>query len=66
MVGMLELDCTALFSAEGDQRLVLHTAAPGSETAGRLELLRVLGLQQLGDQPHGGSQHGGSQHGVPA
>jgi transcriptional regulator with XRE-family HTH domain len=52
VVGMLELDCTALFTTEGDQRLVLHTATPGSETAGRLELLRVLGLQHAAPNDH--------------
>jgi hypothetical protein len=47
-VGLLELDCTVLLTAEGDQRLVLHTAAPGSQAASRLDLLRVIGLQRLG------------------
>ncbi len=47
LVGLLELDCEVLLTPEHDQRLVLHTAPPGSESAERLELLRVLGLQRL-------------------
>jgi transcriptional regulator with XRE-family HTH domain len=46
-VGMLELDCEVLLTPEHDQRLILHTAPPGSETAEKLELLRVVGLQRL-------------------
>jgi len=46
-VGLLELDCEVLLTPEHDQRLILHTAPPGSETAEKLELLRVVGLQQL-------------------
>jgi len=36
-----------LLTPEHDQRLILHTAPPGSETAEKLELLRVVGLQRL-------------------
>ena len=36
-----------LLTPEHDQRLILHTAAPGTETAEKLELLRVIGLQRL-------------------
>jgi hypothetical protein len=41
------LDCEVLLTPEHDQRLILHTASPGSETAEKLELLRVIGLQRL-------------------
>jgi transcriptional regulator with XRE-family HTH domain len=47
VVGLLELDCEVLLTPEHDQRLILHTAPPGSETAEKLELLRVVGLQRL-------------------
>lgn len=47
VVGLLELDCEVLLTPEHDQRLVLHTAPPGSLTAQRLDLLRVLGLQAV-------------------
>jgi transcriptional regulator with XRE-family HTH domain len=49
-VGLLELDCEVLFTPEHDQRLILHTAPPGTETAEKLELLRVVGLQRLAPQ----------------
>jgi transcriptional regulator with XRE-family HTH domain len=50
-VGLLELDCELLLTPEHDQRLILHTAPPGSETAEKLELLRVIGLQRLLPEP---------------
>ncbi|GLV73450.1 hypothetical protein Shyhy02_14520 [Streptomyces hygroscopicus subsp. hygroscopicus] len=37
----------ALLSSEHAQRLIVHTARPGSDSAERLELLRVVGLQDL-------------------
>ncbi|MDT2004850.1 helix-turn-helix domain-containing protein [Rhodococcus opacus] len=46
-VGPLELDCEVLLSPEHDQRLVVYTARPGSDSHERLELLRVVGLQDL-------------------
>jgi transcriptional regulator with XRE-family HTH domain len=51
-VGLLELDCEVLLTPEQDQRLILHTAPPGTETAEKLELLRVLGLQRLVPENH--------------
>ncbi|MDQ0775309.1 transcriptional regulator with XRE-family HTH domain [Streptomyces aurantiacus] len=47
VVGLLELDCEVMLSPEHDQRLILHTARRGSESYERLELLRVIGLQNL-------------------
>ncbi|KAF4411060.1 MULTISPECIES: helix-turn-helix transcriptional regulator [Streptomyces] len=47
VVGLLELDCEVLLSPEHDQRLIVYTARPGSESSGRLKLLRVVGLQDL-------------------
>lgn len=47
VVGPLELDCETLLSPEHDQRLIVHSARPGSESHDRLELLRVVGLQDL-------------------
>ncbi|GAA2117979.1 helix-turn-helix transcriptional regulator [Streptomyces synnematoformans] len=49
VVGLLELDCEVLLTPEHDQRLVVYTARPGSESYERLELLRVVGLQRLAD-----------------
>jgi transcriptional regulator with XRE-family HTH domain len=47
VVGLLELDCEILLNPEHDQRLVVYTARPGSTSHERLELLRVVGLQDL-------------------
>jgi transcriptional regulator with XRE-family HTH domain len=47
VVGELVLDCEVLLSAEHDQRLIVYTARPGSASYERLQLLRVVGLQDL-------------------
>ncbi|MEV6011335.1 helix-turn-helix transcriptional regulator [Streptomyces sp. NPDC051976] len=47
VVGELTLDCEVLLSAEHDQRLIVYTARPGTESYDRLQLLRVVGLQDL-------------------
>jgi transcriptional regulator with XRE-family HTH domain len=46
-VGLLDLYCEVMVSALNDQRLVVHSAAPGTDTAEKLDLLRVIGTQQL-------------------
>ncbi|MFF1683328.1 helix-turn-helix transcriptional regulator [Streptomyces sp. NPDC058256] len=51
-VGLLELDCEILLSSGHDQFLIVHTARPGTESHERLQLLRVVGLQDL--SPSGG------------
>ncbi|MEO3884461.1 helix-turn-helix transcriptional regulator [Nonomuraea sp. B5E05] len=47
VVGLLELDCEVLANPEHDQRLVIYSARPGSRAYERLQLLRVVGLQNL-------------------
>ncbi|OIJ64732.1 helix-turn-helix transcriptional regulator [Streptomyces mangrovisoli] len=47
VVGLLELDCEVLVNDEHHQMLVVHTARPGTASYERLELLRVVGLQDL-------------------
>ncbi|MEV6111443.1 helix-turn-helix transcriptional regulator [Streptomyces sp. NPDC052109] len=47
VVGLLELDCEILLSDDQRHQLVLHTARPGTESHERLQLLRVVGLQDL-------------------
>lgn len=47
VVGLMELECEVLLSAERGQRLIVYTARPGSESYERLRLLRVVGLQDL-------------------
>jgi transcriptional regulator with XRE-family HTH domain len=51
-VGLLELDCEVLLTPAHDQRVILHTAPPGTESADKLELLRVVGLQRLDPESH--------------
>jgi transcriptional regulator with XRE-family HTH domain len=48
VVGRLDFDCEVLLLPEHDQRLIVHTARPGTPTRERLELLRVVGLQFTG------------------
>lgn len=54
VVGPLTLDCQILTSEDGSERLVVFTAAPGSEDAERLRLLGVVGAQALGGAKPGG------------
>ncbi len=44
-VGRLDLQCDAVLSPPSGQRLVLFRAQPGTGTAQRLDMLRVLGTQ---------------------
>ncbi|WP_131740062.1 helix-turn-helix transcriptional regulator [Actinomadura roseirufa] len=46
-VGPITLDCDVLGVAGGDLRIMLYTAAPGTEDAERLALLAVVGTQTL-------------------
>ncbi|MFE3162186.1 helix-turn-helix transcriptional regulator [Streptomyces sp. NPDC059224] len=46
-VGLLELDCEVLHNADTHQQLVIHTARPGTDSHERLQLLRVVGLQDM-------------------
>ncbi|MFD0257897.1 helix-turn-helix transcriptional regulator [Kitasatospora indigofera] len=47
VIGPVDLDCQILLAPEGDQRLVLLTPPPGTDTADRLALLRVVGTEQF-------------------
>ncbi|TYP90498.1 helix-turn-helix transcriptional regulator [Blastococcus xanthinilyticus] len=44
-VGPIEVDCQALFTEDESQVLLVLTAPPGTEAAGRLALLAVVGTQ---------------------
>jgi transcriptional regulator with XRE-family HTH domain len=46
-VGIIEVDCEVLLTPEQDQRLVVLSARPGTESHNKLRLLRVVGLQDL-------------------
>ena len=52
VVGLLEFDCETLLTDSGDQRLVLYTARPGTESHERLALLRVLGAEHFAAAVH--------------
>ncbi|MGC0420790.1 helix-turn-helix transcriptional regulator [Embleya sp. AB8] len=47
-VGEITVRCEVLVAAEAAQRLVVYTAAAGSDAAERLALLRVVGVQTMG------------------
>ena len=47
-VGALELNCQTLLDPEQSHRLLVYTAAPGSESYEKLQLLGVIGAQALG------------------
>lgn len=47
VVGVLDLDCEVLLGDGHSQQLVVHSARPGTQTYERLELLRVVGVQNL-------------------
>ncbi len=46
-VGALTLDCDILTVVGSDLRIMIYTAAPGTEDADRLALVTVLGIQTL-------------------
>ncbi|MEV8567307.1 helix-turn-helix transcriptional regulator [Streptomyces sp. NPDC051322] len=46
-LGVIELDCTSMFSEDGRQRLLWFSARPGTEGAAQLELLSVIGTQDM-------------------
>ncbi|WP_291052759.1 helix-turn-helix transcriptional regulator [Herbiconiux sp.] len=46
-VGRLELSCQTLLDPEQSHRLLVYTAAPGSESAEKLRLLGVIGVQPI-------------------
>lgn len=46
-VGPIVLDCEVLLTPSDDQRLVVYTAPPGTESTDRLALLQVLGTARF-------------------
>jgi len=47
-VGLLELNCQSLLDTDQSHRLLVYTAAPGSESHEKLRLLSVIGPQTVG------------------
>jgi hypothetical protein len=56
LVGALTLDCQVLTAENLTERLVVYTAAPGTEDADRLALLRVVGTQEFPGSPRGAGE----------
>jgi transcriptional regulator with XRE-family HTH domain len=50
-MGPLTLDCDVLTAYGSDLRIVVYTAAPGSDAADRLRLLAVIGTQDMTGDP---------------
>ncbi|MGW0709544.1 helix-turn-helix transcriptional regulator [Streptomyces sp. NPDC002643] len=50
-LGRLTLDCDTLLVPEGDQSLVVYSAAPGTPEASQLDLLRVTGIERFTAAP---------------
>jgi len=55
-VGEIEVDCQALLTEDQLQVLLVLTATPGSESAAKIRLLGVLGMQDLGADVAGDRQ----------
>ena len=51
LVGLIELDCEILLNQDAHHLLIIHTARPGTESYERLQLLRVIGLQDMSPAP---------------
>ncbi len=51
-LGEIEVDCQVLFTEDQSQALLVLTAPPRSEAAGKLALLAVLGSQQFAAHDH--------------
>jgi len=52
--GLLELACQTLVDPEQSQALLVYTAAPGSESHEKLQLLSVIGTQSFTSSTEGG------------
>ncbi|MGW5621967.1 helix-turn-helix transcriptional regulator [Streptomyces olivaceus] len=50
-LGLIEVNCLHLFSEDGRQRLLWFTPAVGTQSAGLLELLGVVGTQSVAEPP---------------
>lgn len=60
-LGPIELDCQALFNEDRSQLLLVYTAAPGSESHEKLQLLAAQGQEQLfEDTAKGDASPGGA------
>ncbi|MGI5222854.1 helix-turn-helix transcriptional regulator [Nocardia sp. CA-290969] len=46
-VGVIDFDCETLLTTSATQRLLIYRPRPGTDSAEKLELLRVIGTQRL-------------------
>ncbi len=51
-LGLIEVNCLSLFSEDGRQRLLWFTPAVGTDSAGLLDLLAVIGTQEFNGPAH--------------
>ncbi|MGN7799631.1 helix-turn-helix transcriptional regulator [Leifsonia sp. 22587] len=51
IVGAITVDCDVLTVPDGDLRIVVYTAAPGTDDAAKLDLLRVTGVERFAPAP---------------
>ncbi|MGS2586269.1 helix-turn-helix transcriptional regulator [Streptomyces hebeiensis] len=51
-LGLIEVNCLSLFSEDGRQRLLWFTPAVGTDSAGLLDLLAVIGTQEINGPAH--------------
>lgn len=59
VLGPIEVNCPHLFSEDGRQRLLWFTPAVGTDSAGLLDLLAVIGVQEVADSAGTGFTAGG-------
>jgi hypothetical protein len=55
VLGLVEVNCLSLFSEDGRQRLLWFTPALGTDSAGLLDLLSVIGTQDIAQSARGTS-----------
>ena len=53
-IGDVTVDCDVLNDSDTDLKIVIYTAAPGSEDATKLDLARVAGISQDSDRTRSG------------
>lgn len=47
LVGIVAVECETLMTEDNDQQLLVYTPEPGTDAAEKLELIRVMGLQDM-------------------
>jgi hypothetical protein len=47
-IGLITLDCDVLTTLDSDLRVMVYSTCPGTDAAGKLDLLRVVGSAKFG------------------